>query len=74
MSLKTDSLPWEACLYDPNPEASWDDVAYIKREVMNFQPIYTVYDASGEQLEQTTTRQEAILWAEQNDLMPLDVQ
>ena len=51
-----------------------DDRAYIKRESHCFQPIYVVYDSDGSQLARTQTRQEAILWARQNDLVPSDVQ
>ena len=51
-----------------------DDLAYIKRESHCFQPIYVVYDSDGSRLAQASTRQEAILWAEQNDLVPSDAQ
>ena len=54
-------------------EGSLDDRAYIKRESHCFQPIYVIYDSDGSQLARTQTRQEAILWARQNDLVPSDV-
>ena len=55
-------------------EEATDDLAYIKRESHCFQPIYVVYDSDGSRLAQATTRREAILWAEQNDLVPSDAQ
>ena len=48
------------------------DVAYVKRETMNFQKVYAVYDADGQCLGHTATRSEALLLAERNDLFPCD--
>ena len=50
------------------------DEAYIKREVKNFRPVYSVYDAQGELLAYATTRQEALRFARRNDLIAQDVQ
>ena len=50
------------------------DEAYIKREVKNFRPVYSVYDSQGELLAYATTRQEALRFARRNDLIAQDVQ
>ena len=50
------------------------DEAYIKREVKNFRPVYSVYDAQGELLAYAATRQEALRFAKRNDLIAQDVQ
>ena len=51
-----------------------DSIAYVKRESINFRPVYALYDSNGDRLGQATTRQEAFILAEQNDLTPRDVQ
>ena len=48
--------------------------AYIKREIKNFRPVYSDYDAQGELLAYATTRQEALRFARRNDLIAQDVQ
>jgi len=50
------------------------DEAYIKREIKNFRPVYSVYDGQGELLAYATTRQEALRFAKRNDLIAQDVQ
>ena len=50
------------------------DEAYIKREIKNFRPVYSVYDGQGDLLAYATTRQEALRFAKRNDLTPQDVQ
>ena len=50
------------------------DEAYIKREIKNFRPVYSVYDSQGELLAYATTRQEALRFARRNDMTVQDVQ
>lgn len=49
------------------------DVAYIKREVVNFQSVYAVYDGTGRRLGEAPTRLSALLFIERNDLIPQNV-
>jgi len=60
-------------LEDPETSAGLGEGAYVKRETLNFRPIYNVYDAEGQLLAQATTRQQALLMIRRNDLMPYDV-
>ena len=59
-------------LEDPETNTGLGEGAYIKREVMNFRPIYSVYDLEGQLLAQAATRNEALLLIRRNDLTPYD--
>ena len=50
-----------------------EDAVYIKREIMNFRPIFVVYDSLGQRLAQASTREAAITLAERADLTPYPV-
>jgi len=47
-----------------------EDTVYIKREIMNFRPVFVVYDSQGQPLAHATTREAAIALAERADLTP----
>ena len=47
--------------------------AYVKREMLNFRPIYSIYDLDGQLLGRVNTRHEAYLMIRRNDLVPYDV-
>ena len=65
---------WDLEAYMPDDFLSdGEDVAYIKREVMNFRPIYAIYDADGQRLAEANTREGAVAMAERADLIPYHV-
>ncbi|MBQ7413794.1 MAG: hypothetical protein IJV07_05980 [Alphaproteobacteria bacterium] len=69
--LKLSDIDFED--FVPDLTDSDADVAYIKREIVNFQPIYAIYDGTGQRLGQAPTRLSALLFIERNDLIPQDV-
>ena len=61
-------------LENPETDSDSDEGAYIKREVIHFRPVYSIYSSSGELLAQAATRHKAFLMVRRNDLTPYDVQ
>ena len=59
-------------LEDPDTKTGLGEGAYIKREVVNFRPVYSVYDLEGQLLAHAVTRNEALLLIRRNDLVPYD--
>ena len=59
-------------LEDPETNTGLGEGAYVKREVLNFRPIYNVYDTEGQLLAQASSRHQALLMIRRNDLTPYD--
>ena len=49
------------------------DVVYIKREVVNFRPVFSLYDGEGEKIAQFSSRESAIAVAHREGFMPQSV-
>ncbi|MDY6407467.1 MAG: hypothetical protein SPL08_02025 [Pseudomonadota bacterium] len=69
-----DLSDWDDLFWDiENNDFPMGERAYIKREVVNFRPIYSIYDSEGQLLAQASSRYKAFLMARRNDLTPYDV-
>lgn len=64
MSAIFDDTDWDLADYVPDA-LDFDSPAdaYIKREVMNFRPVWVLYDGNGERIAQTFTREAAVAMA-----------
>ena len=71
MSFEFDLPDWE--LEEFIPDDFFDgieDSVYIKREIMNFHPVFAIYDSTGQRLAQAPTREAAVALAQREDRIP----
>ena len=71
MSSSFDIPDWDLEEFVPDEFFGEDeDIVYVKREIMNFRPVFVVYDSRGQPLAHAPTREAAVTLAERADLIP----
>ena len=74
MSTKFDMPDWDLEEFVPDEFfGEVEEAVYIKKEIMNFRPVFVVYDSAGQRLAQAPTREAAITLAERAELTPYPV-
>ena len=73
MSHISDTFDWDLADFLPEDLLDDADVVYIKREVVNFQPVFSLYDGEGEKIAQFPSRESAIALAYREGFMPQSV-
>ncbi len=63
---------------DLSPDANFadwglDDIAYIKRDIVNDEPVWAIYGAEGSRMGYAAERDVALAIIAQNDMTPMSV-